>query len=118
MYKFIIIGIVAFFVPLAFLGLTQPACVKKNNPFNGPKFSWKLSIFISAAISAGAVSAFLLSTTKRKKKKKTPGDNGSANSIVKKILTGSGSENDNKNVKKTQTENASTSRLSIPAFSI
>jgi len=117
MYKFIIIGIVAFFVPLAFLGLTQPACVKKNNPFNGPKFSWKLSIFISAAISAGAVSAFCFLLPSAKKKK-TPGDNGSANSIVKKILTGSGSENDNKNVKKTQTENASTSRLSIPAFSI
>ena len=73
MYKFIIIGIVAFFVPLAFLGLTQPACVKKNNPFNGPKFSWKLSIFISAAISAGAVSAFcfLLPSAKKKKRPAT-----------------------------------------------
>jgi hypothetical protein len=116
MYKFIIIGIVAFFVPLAFLGLTQPACVKKNNPFTGPKFSWKLSIFISAVISAGAVSAFCFLPSA--KKKKSPDENGSANSIVKKILTGSGSENDNKNVKKTQTENASTRRLSIPAFSI
>ena len=66
--------IVIFFLVLLFIfGMTKPNAMKTENPFTGPKFSWKMAFVFALVITAVAAGVLYVGIPHLNKNKKVKG---------------------------------------------
>lgn len=89
--------IVIFFLVLMFIfGMAKPNAMKTENPFTGPKFSWKLAFVFALVITAIAGGVLYVGVPYLNKNKKIKGGGGkSEGETGRDDTTPGGKENKN-----------------------
>ena len=105
--------IVIFFLVLMFIfGMAKPNAMKTENPFTGPKFSWKMAFVFALVITAIAAGVLYVGVPYLNKNKKIKGG-GKSEGETKEITPG-GKENNAPSVGSVGSDNT----LQLKQFSL